>query len=564
MMYVQKNCTVVFDAESKTDAYAAGELIKYANKMTGTRLSLSNESVRARTEILVGAKFCKDYDLRQTKLGLDGYVICQNQNKLLLYGQGTRGTLYAVYAFLEKFGVAFYAPDCEVVPKKKTLEIEDGYYEAYTPPMQMRDVMWSMCFDPAFTAKQRVNRGHFRKFPEEIGGQMRFAGYFGHTLGELAETGYDAPEPCLTDEAIYQTVLKNVRQRLKDNPGANYVSVSQNDDFRYCTCEKCKEIDEREQSHAGTMIAFVNRIADDIKDEYPDVLVHTFAYQYTRKPPKYLKPRDNVLIQLCSIECCFRHPLETCDTPAPAPWMEGTVGDFKQDLLGWSKIAKNIHVWDYTTNFHHYFQPFPNLKVLRENVRFFAENGVTGVLEQGNINSPASGEFGNLKGFLLGKLLWNPYMSEEEYQKLICDFLTHYYGAGWRYIKQYIDALHDATEDVHIGIYYMPTRNLPPERGVPLMHKAKQWFEKAEHRAETQRQKQHVLLSSLQVEYYLQIAEYQTRYENGTEKQRREYVARNKDLHKLILEYKVYMNPDITLPESVDYTVSPHLWHKLG
>lgn len=559
------NRTVVVSGGSASDLYAAKELIRYLRKVAGLRLCLVPKGTgEGGSEVYVGNPYAAEWGIDLQALGKDGYVIARRGNKMLLSGEGTRGTLYAVYAFLERCGVRFYATDCEFVPRRKEIDLPDGFYESYAPVIAMRDVLWSDCYDITLTAKQRVNRSHFRKFTEEVGGGLRFAGYFGHTLGELAETGYDAPEPCLTDENIFQTVLKNVRQRLRDNPGADFVSVSQNDDYRYCTCEKCRAIDEREESHAGTMIHFVNRIADAIKEEFPHVLVHTFAYQYTRKPPKYVRPRDNVLVQLCSIECCFRHPLATCKTPAPAPWMEGTVGDFAEDLRAWHKIAKNIHIWDYTTNFHHYFAPFPNLRVLRENVRFFVENGVSGVLEQGNINSPHSGEFGALKGYLLAKLLYRPDMTEQEYEESIDEFLRRYYGAGWKYIRRYIDGLHDITEDRHIGIYYHPLRILPAEKGIPFMHEAEKLFSEVYRCAASKKQKLHVARSAVQVKYYLQIAEYDALYTNGTKEERAAYVGRNRELYEFISAQSIFMNPDITMPASPDFTLSPDLWHKLG
>ena len=63
-------------------------------------------------------------------------------------------------------------------------------------------------------------------------------------------------------------------------------SIGQNDNCRRCTCEKCMAIEEEEGSPAGPMIRFVNQLADAIRDEYPDVLLHTFAYQYTLPAPK--------------------------------------------------------------------------------------------------------------------------------------------------------------------------------------------------------------------------------------------------------------------------------------
>ena len=87
------------------------------------------------------------------------------------------------------------------------------------------------------------------------------------------------------------------------------LSVTQEDNHQYCQCVECKALDALEGSQSGTMIHFVNAVAEAIEDEFPDVFIDTFAYWYSRKPPKFVKPRDNVIVRLCSIECCFAHPL---------------------------------------------------------------------------------------------------------------------------------------------------------------------------------------------------------------------------------------------------------------
>jgi hypothetical protein len=182
----------------------------------------------------------------------------------------------------------------------------------------------------------------------------------------------------------------------------------------------------------GTLLRFVNAVAEDIAEDYPNVTVDTLAYKYTRKAPSITKPRENVCIRLCSIECHFNHPFttETCTICSA----------FCNDLVEWSKICENIYVWDYTTDFSYYLSFFPNLHVLRENMRFYAEHNVRGMFCQGNGQGP-SGEFGELRAFLLAKLMMYPYMSEEEYNALMDEFLAAYYGGGWTYIREYIDTL---------------------------------------------------------------------------------------------------------------------------
>ena len=48
----------------------------------------------------------------------------------------------------------------------------------------------------------------------------------------------------------------------------------------------------------GSFLTFVNKVAE----RFPDKIISTLAYQYTRVPPKDLLPGKNVNIMLCNIE----------------------------------------------------------------------------------------------------------------------------------------------------------------------------------------------------------------------------------------------------------------------
>jgi hypothetical protein len=560
------HAVLAYRGAADPERYAFEQLGKYLKKSVNVFLAKCNDLMPAHEfEIIIGKTarsedFCETFGLAE-----DGYYIVCRGGKLYLGGRG-RGVIYAVFSFLEQFAACrFFAPDEEYIPKLDAIEIPEGYEAHFSPVFSMRDVLWSTNFDIDWSVKQKINRGHYRNFFGGTGGEKGFAGYFGHTLGELAETGYDAPEPCLTDERIYRTVVKNVRALLTENPGAAFVSVSQNDDFRVCTCEKCAAVDGEEESHAGTMIRFVNRVAEALEGEFPGVLFHTFAYQYTRRPPKYARPRHNVVVQLCPIECCAGHSVATCDSPTPAPWAEMvSERSFREDFLGWAEISPALQIWDYTTDFHHYFAPFPNLYSVRDNVRFYAAHRVTGVLLQGNINTCHSGEFAELKAYLMAKLLWDPSVGDEAYDALIDEFLRHYYGEGWRFIREYIDGLHEICKDRHFGIYYHPLKILPAEEGLPFMLRAKEMFSRAEAAALRPACRMRVKRSAVQVEYYLLLAQYGEEYEKGDEASRARYVNRNRAFYEFIVKNGIYMNPDKPLPKDVDFTKAPDTWHKLG
>ena len=133
---------------------------------------------------------------------------------------------------------------------------------------------------------------------------------------------------CLTNPDVLRIATEKVLELLAADPTAKMVGVSHNDNQRnYCRCERCAAVDAEEESHAGTELRFVNAIADEVKKRHPGVLVQTLAYQYTRKPPKLTRPRDNVVITLCSIECDRLRPF---GSPKSADVNKA----FVEDLLG--------------------------------------------------------------------------------------------------------------------------------------------------------------------------------------------------------------------------------------
>ena len=404
---------------------------------------------------------------------------------LVIVGGNGRGILYGVYDFLEEYAsVRFFTPELEVCEAGDVI-IFDGLSMTYAPTFELRQTDWYRWKTDELGYSWSVKNGinivngwNNYTWGEELGGCLSYApSMFVHTIGKLAEmdTPYpaNAPTPCLTDETIYNTVLKNVRSVLAQNSTAKILSVSQNDTHSYCKCENCEAITKEEGSPSGTLLRFVNRIANDIAADYPDVTIDTLAYQYTQTPPKITKPAPNVCIRLCTITCHFNHALTTSGCK--------TCESFCKALEGWGAICDNIYIWDYTTNYSYYLATFPNLHVLRDNMRFFAQNNVKGVYEQGNASGP-SGEFGELRAYLIGKLLMDPYMTKSEYYAHMDDFLAAYYGEGWTYIRQYIDMFSQyANISANgMGIYSYPFTVMHKDTFASMEEKIIGWWDAAE------------------------------------------------------------------------------------
>ena len=482
---VQSFRIVVPEEADPAELTAARELTAGLRDATGILLETVADNVPAtRHEFRIGRA---RGEKPKTDLKLDGFEIRTDEAGVALTGLNPRGTLYAAFGFLEEcIGFRFFSRETTKILKTGKVDISAGTLISQSPIFEYRQTCWQdHVLDHMFAVKQRINAEQRIKDGErfaETGGGPRFAGGFVHTWNSLCPRSVylkNHPEYypfykgqwgakrqlCLSNPEVFKIVLQSVREILRNNP-QRIISVSQDDNDEgdgkiHCQCPKCAAIDEEEGSPMGSILRFVNAVADSIADEFPDVMVETLSYQYSRKPPKVTVPRKNVIVRLCSIECCFRHPLE--DTTCPKNV------SFQRDIEDWNKICNELYIWDYSTNYSCYLAPFPNFEVLRENVRFYADHHVKGLYEEGPEGTGEhSGELGAYRSYLLAKLLWNPYMDDAEYARHKREFLEGYYGPGWKNVEQYIEILQRETADKHVGIFAKMDIHTQPENSAPF------------------------------------------------------------------------------------------------
>jgi hypothetical protein len=444
-----KAVIIVAPDSPEPEKHAAAELAEFLQQITGAKFETTYGFVSGKSRILVGLKAAKLAipNFSSKGLGSDGIVIRTIGNDLILAGGEPRGTLYAVYTFLEDhIGCRWWSSKVSTIPKKPTLKVGNLNVQ-YVPPLEYRESFWFDAFDGDWAVRNKSN-GNSERLDAKRGGKHSYQGFV-HTFFPLippdkyfkdhpewfseidGKRKYEHTQLCLTNEEMRKELVKNLKARLRSNPAATIASVSQNDWHGYCQCSKCAAIDKEEGSPSGSLLRFVNAVAADIEEEFPNVAISTLAYQYTRKPPKHVKPRHNVIVRLCSIECSFSKPLS-----------DERNKKFRDDIVGWSKVCNRLYIWDYTTNFRHYVMPHPNLRVLGPNVKFFVDHNVKGIFEQGAYQSYGS-EMAELRAWVLAKLLWNPKLDGG---KLIDEFIEGYYGSAGPHIKAYLKVTHDAVE----------------------------------------------------------------------------------------------------------------------
>lgn len=306
----------------------------------------------------------------------------------------------------------------------------------YTPSFSFRMAYLHPATDSAYAAEHRIRWVRVKEGSVDpewglwVHTMHRFvppAQFEAHPEYFAERNGVRVPDQlCLSNPEVLRITVDSLRTMMARKPAARYWSVSQMDNYNHCQCALCHRTDSLDGSPSGSILRFANAVADS----FPDKVISTLAYQYSRSAPKVTKPRPNVNIMLCSIEEDRSRPIASRDQP----------GSFTADLRAWSALtpaqrpgqAPNIIVWDYVINFSHLVMPFPNWKVLAPNLQLFRDNGVPMMFEQG-LSSPG-GEMPEFRTYLLAKLLWNPDLNVDS---LRTHFMNAFYGDAGVYIDKY-------------------------------------------------------------------------------------------------------------------------------
>ena len=466
------------ETPSESEQAAAGTLQSYLEQITGKKpeiiTALPDETAGGVISLSQPERLADQpkgsYALR---FGADETQAPTDDPVFYIEAADARGLFNGVYGFLRRIcGVEIYSTNVRKVPAADKIAPEIPYYYSYTPSLEYADTDWISPHDLEFALANGLN-GLYSPIEAVHGGKVNYIG-FAHTLTggivpedqflethpeyfALQEDGTRQPtQLCLSNPEVVEQAKKDVRAFLETsyNPDAalNIISVTQDDNQSYCTCENCTAIAEQYGGQSGLMIWFVNQIAEDVEPDYPDLVVDTFAYHYTRQPPVGITPRDNVCVRLCSIECCFAHAINdpACDVNVK----------FMSDLEGWSKICKRLYVWDYVTNFIQTLCVFPNFNVLRSNLETFRSHNVVGVYEEGAYYAdPVGVEFYDLRAYLLSVFMRDE-MTEDEAQAARLGFLEAYYGGqqSAAAVNEIIDIFcaHAGNEQGHLFVYSAP------------------------------------------------------------------------------------------------------------
>ena len=440
-----------------SERYAAEEFQTLFEQATGVRLPIVHRSDSPTGNVFIGeSDQMRDSDVgfSTEKFGEEELEFRLKRDNLAIAGGRPRGTLYGVYEFFERaLGARFLTKDHTYFPPDvSTRKVQCDRWHV-KPVFLYRNVYFGeIRRNPKFatrlrvntvtdsakyggrTSQQLINHSFYKLVPVSKYGKEH-PEYYALVNGERKlDMWGGGPQLDVSNPELVEVVTRAILEEIAAHPDWRNYSVSQNDNDQYCHCDSCEAINRREGTPMGAHLRFVNRVARRVAEKYPDKWIGTLAYWYTRKPPKHIKPAPNVQIQLADIECCRLHPITDPTCPRNAP--------FRQELEDWSKIARELYVWTYATDFRYYDLPIPNLKSIGPNIQFYASHNVKGVFEQGNGNT-LGGEMSDLRNYVIARCLWNPKLNSWELAKEFCDL---HYGKAAPIIWEYLNFEHEWVE----------------------------------------------------------------------------------------------------------------------
>ncbi|MBQ6164257.1 MAG: DUF4838 domain-containing protein, partial [Clostridia bacterium] len=237
------------------ESFAAGKLQSGLSEVFGTEIAIVSEP--AGSYIAVGAASAID----PVGIADNGYRIKVIDGNIHLRGAGVRGLQVGAYRLLEEFfGRKVYTSTVTVLPTAQSVSVPADADISYAPFFEYADTDWRSPCNTEYSMANGLNGGTYRGIPAEMGGTVNYLGGFCHTMGGLCETAAHAetnPEqlalhdgerttdqPCLTEPAVLEIATRNVLNiaaaRHDPNASVQIISVTQNDNYNYCECDRCK------------------------------------------------------------------------------------------------------------------------------------------------------------------------------------------------------------------------------------------------------------------------------------------------------------------------------------
>lgn len=399
------------------------------------------------------------------ELTADGVRILTKDDTIYLVGGSDYGSLYAVYDFMKVvFHYEQYFSDCMEIDKNVTdLKLYD-FDVKDIPDIPLRPINYGFLKDDSddYDAKMLGYRLRIAKDRGEYFMPIFSAFDVKSSSAKSTNTNtylpyntyFDAHDEwfstncingeyqlCYTahgDETELQLMLEECAKKIQFSmqyftpekyPDMNVVTLTMEDNFQTCSCDKCLELANQYGTEAGAVIIFMNRLGEMIEEwqNLPENAPYRrenfklifFAYNSFENPPVVMneegeyEPIDSQMICRENVGVY----LAICNNIEYQKSFFEEINDLgREQLEGWSVLTDFMYFWTYETNFKYYMYFYDSFNFFNtEAYQYIASFKPAMFFAQGQEASGASGTtWNNLKAYLNAKLAWDSSLNTDE------------------------------------------------------------------------------------------------------------------------------------------------------
>jgi len=439
-------CEIIIRPDATaTERRAAHELAVYLERMTASKISISTErSNLAREVLLVGRhKESTAFLAADDNSNEERIIIRTTPRGIVICGSCDRSTLYAAYRFLEQLGCRWltHDPADEIVPKLTTLQFPTFDVDS-TPAFDWRLFRGSfrrlepwglkLGLNGFYSADETATNGGAFYFPKQADGVHTFSqlipadryfdahpDWFVTQLGApTRQTSEIGGQLCLTAPGLIDEFSSQVRKIFNEDPNCHVLSISPNDGYGWCTCERCRQLDKQlcggREANMGTsriqpfvgdrLFWFGNQVAEQIAKTHPDRHLLMLAYVNYVEPPDSIVPSANIVPFVC-------HYAPADYSRAIADPESESNRQFNELLQRWTKLSPTVMVYSYVSKSMWWDLPRPITRTFATDIKHFHQLGIRRYycqsrLQQWELDGPLY--------YVVAKMLWDPESDPEQ------------------------------------------------------------------------------------------------------------------------------------------------------
>jgi hypothetical protein len=506
-------CIVIPDDASDTVRRAADELASYLGQISGATLPIvaegeaGPEKLAGRQRIDVGPTRKTLAQLPDGFLGDEERVLARSApDGLVITGGGDRGTLFAVYRFLESLGCRWLAPgpEYEAVPKRSTLVVGDVHIDT-RPAFEWRLFngrsseeleRWGnkVGMNGLYTPEAAKRNGNAFYYPDAVPGVHAYAKimpaerYFeAHPewyplLGGKRVPGeLHGKQLCVTAEGLADEFAANVSRIFDEDPTCRLMSISPNDGYGWCECMDCRELDQklcggrstkqglnRARPFRGDRVFwFADEVARRVAEKHPGKKLLVLSYINYAEPPDTVRPLSNVVPFLCHYAPAdYSRPINDPSSEANR--------QFNDSLTRWAKITPELLMYSYVSKSQWWRLPRPVVWNFAADIEYFHSLGIRRYYCQSSLSDwPLDGPL----YYVIARLLWDP---SADPRRIADEWTEAMFGPAAAHVQAFYEAVDAAARATGQSYAGNPRTQIPGLFDLELLDEALAAIERAE------------------------------------------------------------------------------------